>query len=174
MSETLRKSTLTCRQTDQANVRGRPRADQPSNQTSSKETKVHGRIILGAYLPRCDPKLYLMTAVSVCKRNRSWQHPATAGVLQELIRLGRTRGHVQDPLNHILLSMLYSRWTLYYKTYQFWLLSWPHLWKCCQPEWASQWGGNGFGEYTVLYSANKVPVDFIDGEFLCREKIKND
>lgn len=66
-------------------------------------------------MARCDHKLYLMTAVSVCKRNRSWQHPATAGVLQEVICLGCTHGHVQDTLNHILLSMLHSRWTFYHK-----------------------------------------------------------
>lgn len=127
LSKLLHENILTCQCTDRANVLGRHQADLPSNQTNTKETTVNGKMLLisglivfgldSFLMHLSENKLYLMTTVSVCQRNGSWQHSATAGKLQELIRLGCTHGHVQDTLKHILLSTFNSRWIFYHNMY---------------------------------------------------------
>lgn len=50
------------------------------------------------------------------------------------------------------------------------IVTWhPHLRRCCQPQWTFEWSWNGLGKYAVLHSANKVAINFVDWECLCRE-----
>lgn len=56
-----------------------------------------------------------------------------------------------------------------YKHHMMLKILWQDLGDCCQSQRAFQRGWKGFGEYAVLYGANKVAIDSIYREGFCTE-----